>query len=99
VKLRANRPGRETRDIRLTLGLCGMTTLAEVEALYGDFYLASPSDQGLQMAGAILALGRLGRPRLRRRPSSSRELAAVVKAIASNAGCDPVWWSAVGAPP
>lgn len=29
MKLRANRPGRDTRDIRLLLGLCGVPTRAE----------------------------------------------------------------------
>lgn len=32
MKLRANRPGRDTRDIRLLLSLCGLETLDEAEA-------------------------------------------------------------------
>lgn len=31
MKLRANRPGRDTRDVRLLLALCGLATIAEVE--------------------------------------------------------------------
>lgn len=38
MKLRANRPGRDTRDIRLLLALCGVTTLEDAEDLYEDFY-------------------------------------------------------------
>ncbi len=40
MKLRANRPGRDTRDIRLLLALCGIATLKEAEDLYEAFYPA-----------------------------------------------------------
>ena len=63
MKLRANRPGRDTRDIRLLLGLCGMTTIAEAESLYEDFYSGdSLSDRALQMVTAILADGPIEAP-------------------------------------
>lgn len=38
MKLRANRPGRDTRDIRLLLGLCLVTTLEDAEDFYEEFY-------------------------------------------------------------
>lgn len=58
MKLRANRPGRDTRDIRLLLGLCGITTLQEAESLYEDFY---PGDilaaRAIDIVAAILDEG------------------------------------------
>lgn len=63
MKLRANRPGRDTRDIRLLLGLCRMTTLAEAETLYEDFYPGdSLSDRAVQMVTAIFANGPIEAP-------------------------------------
>ena len=63
MKLRANRPGRDTRDIRLLLGLCGTATLAEAEALYEDFYPGdSLSDRAVGMVTAILASGPITAP-------------------------------------
>ncbi|MDJ0324214.1 hypothetical protein QMG61_10600 [Cryobacterium sp. PH31-AA6] len=38
MKLRANRPGRDTRDIRLLLALCQVHTLEDAEELYEEFY-------------------------------------------------------------
>lgn len=38
MKLRANRPGRDTNDIRQLLALCEVDSLAEAEDLYEDFY-------------------------------------------------------------
>lgn len=38
MKLRANRPGRDTRDIRMLLSLCEVTTLDEAEGFYEEFY-------------------------------------------------------------
>jgi hypothetical protein len=64
MKLRANRPGRDTRDIRLLLGLCGMTTLAEAEALYEEFYPGdSLSYRAIQMVTSILANGPVEAPK------------------------------------
>jgi hypothetical protein len=63
MKLRANRPGRDTRDIRLLLGLCEITTLEEAEGLYEDFYPGdSLSDRAVGMVTAILADGRPASP-------------------------------------
>lgn len=56
MKLRANRPGRDTRDIRLLLGLCQVTTLEDAEDFYEEFY---PGDgltpRAISMVVAILA--------------------------------------------
>lgn len=38
MKLRANRPGRDTRDIRLLMALCEIVTLQEAEDFYEEFY-------------------------------------------------------------
>ena len=38
MKLRANRPGRDTNDIRQLLALCAVTTLEEADELYEAFY-------------------------------------------------------------
>jgi hypothetical protein len=38
MKLRANRPGRDTRDIRLLLALCDVHTLEDAGELYEQFY-------------------------------------------------------------
>jgi hypothetical protein len=38
MKLRANRPGRDTRDIRLLLALCNVHTLEDAGELYEEFY-------------------------------------------------------------
>lgn len=69
MKLRANRPGRDTRDIRLLLGLCGMTTIAEAKTFYEDFYLGdSLSDRAIQMVTTILASGPIEIPETPPRP-------------------------------
>ena len=58
MKLRANRPGRDTRDIRLLMGLCGTTTREEAETLYEEFYPGDYlSDRAMHMVDAILADG------------------------------------------
>lgn len=63
MKLRANRPGRDTRDIRLLLGLCGTTTLAAAEDLYEEFYPGdSLSDRAIHMVTSILASGPITAP-------------------------------------
>lgn len=55
MKLRANRPGRDTRDIRLLLALCGIDTVEQAEALHEEF---SPgdllTDRAERMVTAIL---------------------------------------------
>jgi hypothetical protein len=63
MKLRANRPGRDTRDIRLLLGLCQITTLEDAEDLYEEFYPGdslTPRAEG--MVAAIFADGPLQTP-------------------------------------
>ncbi len=58
MKLRANRPGRDTNDIRQLLRLCDVTTLDDAEALYEDFYPGDAlSDRAVKMVGAILEGG------------------------------------------
>jgi len=63
MKLRANRPGRDTRDIRQLLALCGIATLAEAESFYEDFY---PGDllpeRAVGMVQRILSDGPLAAP-------------------------------------
>lgn len=58
MKLRANRPGRDTDDIRKLLALCDVTTLAAAEEFYEDFY---PGDalahRAIDVVGRILAGG------------------------------------------
>ena len=63
MKLRANRPGRDTRDIRLLLGLCQVTTLEDAEDFYSEFY---PGDglttRAMGIVTAILADGPIPAP-------------------------------------
>lgn len=58
MKLRANRPGRDTGDIRLLLALCSIETVAAAKGLYEDFY---PGDvlpnRAVAIVEAILAEG------------------------------------------
>lgn len=63
MKLRANRPGRDTRDIRLLLSLCEILTLEGAEELYEEFYPGdslTPRAEG--MVAAIFADGPLRAP-------------------------------------
>lgn len=58
MKMRASRPGRDTRDIRLLLSLCGISTVGEAEELYEQFYPGdSLTDRAIAMVNAILADG------------------------------------------
>lgn len=58
MKLRANRPGRDTNDIRQLLALCEINTLAAAEDLYEDFYPGdSLTDRAVGMVERILAAG------------------------------------------
>ena len=58
MKLRANRPGRDTNDIRQLLALCEINTLADAEDLYEDFYPGdSLTDRAVGMLERILAAG------------------------------------------
>lgn len=63
MKLRANRPSRDTRDIRFLLPLCDIKTLHGAESLYEDFYPGDTlSDRANQMVAAIFADGPLEAP-------------------------------------
>ncbi|MFT4221171.1 MAG: hypothetical protein QM611_11750 [Microbacterium sp.] len=58
MKLRANRPGRDTNDIRQLMALCGITTLEGAEDLYEDFYPGDAlADRAVHMVSAILEQG------------------------------------------
>ncbi|MBH0010224.1 hypothetical protein [Salinibacterium sp. SWN1162] len=58
MKLRANRPGRDTRDIRLLVSLCEISSLDEADELYEDFYPGdSLGPRAISMVTAILAEG------------------------------------------
>lgn len=63
MKLRANRPGRDTRDIRLLMSLCEIASLEKTEEFYEEFY---PGDgltpRAIGMVTAILADGPLRAP-------------------------------------
>ncbi len=63
MKLRSNRPGRDTRDIRLLLALCRVATLQQAEELYEEFYPGdSLTTRAIDMVTAILADGPLEPP-------------------------------------
>lgn len=58
MKLRANRPGRDTNDIRQLLRLCEITTLDEAEVMYEDFYPGDAlTDRAVGMVMRILEAG------------------------------------------
>lgn len=58
MKLRANRPGRDTNDIRQLMRLCDITSVADAEELYEDFYPGDAlTDRALRMVTAILEQG------------------------------------------
>ena len=59
MKLRANRPGRDTRDIRLLLALCNISTLADAEQFYEEFY---PGDLLVPRAEMIVTAILSGEP-------------------------------------
>lgn len=55
MKLRANRPGRDTNDIRQLLRLCDVATLEAAEDLYEDYYPGDGlSDRAVGMVQRIL---------------------------------------------
>ena len=58
MKLRANRPGRDTNDIRQLMSLCAITTLEDAEILYEDFYPGDAlADRAIGMVSRILEGG------------------------------------------
>ena len=63
MKMRANRPGRDTRDIRMLLSLCGIATLDEAEDFYEEFYPGDGLDpRAVAIVSAILETGALEAP-------------------------------------
>lgn len=63
MKLRANRPGRDTDDIRQLLALCDITSVAQADTMYEDFYPGdSLSERAWTMVTAILKDGPLPKP-------------------------------------
>jgi len=72
MKLRANRPGRDTGDIRMLMGVCGVKTLGAVEVLYEEFYPGDAlPDRAISMVKAILAGGEPVAPPAVPRPNLS----------------------------
>ena len=64
MKLRANRPGRDTRDIRMLLSLCEIATLDEAEDFYEEFYPGDGLDpRAVAIVTAILSAGALEVPK------------------------------------
>ncbi|WP_460785961.1 DUF6036 family nucleotidyltransferase [Microbacterium tumbae] len=58
MKLRANRPGRDTDDIRHLLALCEVATLREAEEFYEDFYPGDGlTDRAISIVERILEGG------------------------------------------
>lgn len=58
MKLRANRPGRDTNDIRQLMTLCDVATLDAAEELYEDFYPGDGlTDRAVAIVVRILADG------------------------------------------
>jgi hypothetical protein len=63
MKLRANRPGRDTDDIRKLLAICEITSVEAADELYGEFYPGdSLTDRAWGMVERILAAGPLEKP-------------------------------------
>lgn len=63
MKLRANRPGRDTDDIRKLLAICGVGTVEAADALFGEFYPGdSLTERAWGMVERILAAGPIERP-------------------------------------
>ena len=55
MKLRANRPGRDTNDIRQLMSLCEVSSLEAAEDLYEDFYPGDGlTDRAVDMVRRIL---------------------------------------------
>jgi hypothetical protein len=63
MKLRANRPGRDTDDIRQLLAICSIETVDVADDFYGEFYPGDAlSQRAWQMVSAILSEGPLSPP-------------------------------------
>ena len=58
MKLRANRPGRDDADAAKLMAICGVTTLADAEELYEEFYAGEVlPDRAIRMVEMILDIG------------------------------------------
>jgi hypothetical protein len=58
MKLRANRPGRDDADAAKLMAICGVTTLADAEELYEEFYAGEVlPDRAIRMIEKILDIG------------------------------------------
>ena len=63
MKLRANRPGRDTDDIRQLLAICDIHTVEEADDFYAAFYPGEAlTDRAWRMVTAILEAGPLAKP-------------------------------------
>lgn len=63
MKLRANRPGRDTDDIRQLLALCGVGDVAAAAELYEAFYPGDAlPDRAVRMVEAIIVEAPLAAP-------------------------------------
>lgn len=63
MKLRANRPGRDTDDIRQLLALCNVSAVEAADELYADYYPGeSLPDRAWTMVERILSRGPLEKP-------------------------------------
>ena len=62
MKLRANRPGRDDYDIKVLMAICSLSTVDELEELFGEFYPADMlSERALKIIATIQAEG-IGEP-------------------------------------
>jgi hypothetical protein len=63
MELQANRPGRDTEDIRKLLALCEIASVETAEHLFEEYYPGDTlSDRALNMVTNILADGPLIKP-------------------------------------
>lgn len=63
MKMRANRPGRDTNDIRQLLALCEIQTVEAADELFAQFYPGdSLSNRAWKTVAAILERGPLAKP-------------------------------------
>src|ERR1019366_10725061 len=63
MKLRANRPGRDTDDIRHLLALCNIVSVEAADGLYEEYYPGeSLPDRAWDMVVRILSGGPLTKP-------------------------------------
>ena len=64
MKLRSNRPGRDTEDIRQLLAICDIHTVEDADAFFSEFYPGEGlPDRAWRMVEAILKHGALIKPK------------------------------------